>query len=279
MHSSFDANQARGENRARIDNFVSSNTDANIRSPYTLDRTLVGSHAHLGSQIRSAERSTRSDINLRASYDAWRPHVGVAHSQVNSADLSAFMKKKANVDPVQNGESSRVRSHHRVNSNEILALGRKELNLRTSQDTDRTRVGISHSHVNSVDNLAAARRDRNKSSVSLANTIIQGDLGDRSWFTGNSFETERDFDFDFDLETGEQQTEDSSDPPKRQKGQKEEKEKGDKKDPNLIEWDGPADPDNPMNVSNFPGHFILLLAHFANFNAFIIVSELPRHSK
>jgi hypothetical protein len=231
MPSSFDANRAQAENRARIDNFSSRNRDANIHSPYTLDRTLVESRTHIGSQLRSTERSTRSDVNLRASYDAGRPHVGVAHSQVNSADLSAFMKKNGNVDPVQNEDSKRVRSHRRVNSNEILALGRKDSNLRTSQDTDRTRVGVSHSRINSVDNLAAARRDRNKSSVSLANTIVQGDLGDRSWFTGNSFETERDFDFDFDLETGEQRAQTAGDPPKKQKGQNEQNEKGDQKDP------------------------------------------------
>ena len=112
--------------------------------------------------------------------------------------------------------------------------------MRAFHDTDRTRVGTSHSRLTSADHLALAREDTNKSTVSLANTIVQGDVGNRTWFTGNSFETKRDvdFDFDFDLERGQQKGDNVSlkKEPKEQEGNLD-----------LIEWDGPGDPEHLMN--------------------------------
>jgi hypothetical protein len=167
------------------------------------------------------------------------------------------MKRDPNIHPSHESARSRVRT-----STEIFALGTKDAKIRSSHDADRTRVGISHSRLNSADHLALARRDTNKSTVSLANTIVQRDVGNRSWLTGNSFETERDvdFDFDFDLERGHEKGDHAGAPPVPSK-----KEPKEQKNPDLVEWDGPGDPGDPMNWKPVKKWIITIARGFMTF--------------
>ena len=264
MRSSLDADISRRDSLVnRVENF-SIKKNASLRSSHDRNRTPVGSRTHVGNQFRNIDHSTETneEANIRSSRAIERRQGGVFHNRVNSTDRYSFMEKDPNIRPSHERSRSHVRTRNRPNSTEIFALGAKDTIIRSSHNTDRTHVGISHSRLNSADNLSMARHDTNKSAVSLANTIVQGDIGDSSWLTGNSFGTERDFDFDFDfdVEKGHKKGDDAGGPPVPPK-----KEPKEQKNPDLVEWDGPGDPENPMNWKPAKKWIITLTLGFMTF--------------
>lgn len=94
--------------------------------------------------------------------------------------------------------------------------------MRASQDTERTQVG---SRVNSSDRLDTLTEKPTNMDDSRSNIVLEGEeinSGSGSVDEGK------------DLENGDRYKE-------------EQQSKGEEKDPNLIEWNGPDDPENPMN--------------------------------
>jgi len=231
MPSSVDAD------RIHRDSLVNRIENYSLKRDASLHSSRVGGGTHIGTQLGNIDNpaEARTEINIRSSRGTERRQGGVFHNRVNSTDRYSFMKRDPTIRSSNERARSRARSRNRPNSTEIFALGMKNADIRSSHDTDRTRVGMSHSRLNSADHLSLARRDtNNKSTVSLADTIVQRDIGNRSWLTGNSFETERNFDFgfDFDLENQEKRRDEAPDlPPEKEQ-----------KDPDLVEWDGPGDP-------------------------------------
>ncbi|KAL3422477.1 MFS multidrug transporter [Phlyctema vagabunda] len=146
-----------------------------------------------------------------------------------------------------------------------------------SQDTERTQLP---SQYNSQEHLATLAKNKDMPNhLRFQDPVAQQPLpirgqrqssdGDISGNTANnSFQ---------DLEKG---NENETNPPDPEEGTREEREK----DPNLIEWDGPSDPENPMNFSPTKKWVITIAMGFMTFvitfassvfsNATIPVAEL-----
>ena len=113
--------------------------------------------------------------------------------------------------------------------------------IRSSEETDRTRVSSGVYEPDHLDPLEEKRT--NMSNVRDGHQEPRQNEGAVEGNNDHDVRRYREGDSKKDLELGDAKGETPKD-----------EGNGEKKDPNLIEWDGPDDPENPLNVGGAAGN-------------------------
>ena len=127
--------------------------------------------------------------------------------------------------------------------------------MRASQDTDRTQVDTRANSVEHLDTLSEKKTNMSHPELAHNDTRQHFHENDDD-LEGGAFPEGESIDEEKDLERGDEEGGNA---------QAEKQKTREERDPNLVEWDGPNDPENPMNWKTSKKWIITIALGFMTF--------------